>query len=101
VLFDPSLDAGARLRVELDIVAALTDALGPVGERTDVVDLGRAGSGVAFRAIRDGRVRARSGRAGAARRPHRAALRRGRAAPGAHPTGGHPSRASAGSRSPW
>jgi len=54
VLFDPSLDAGARLRVELDIVAALTDALGPVGERTDVVDLGRAGSGVAFRAIRDG-----------------------------------------------
>jgi predicted nucleotidyltransferase len=54
VLFDPSLDAGARLRVELDIVAALTDALGPVGERTDVVDLGRAGSGVAFRAIREG-----------------------------------------------
>jgi hypothetical protein len=37
------------------IVTALTDAMGPIGERTDVVDVDRSNSSVAFRAIRDGR----------------------------------------------
>ena len=54
VLYDPALDAAGRLRVQLDIIAALTDALGALGERADVVDLGRAGSAIGFWAIRDG-----------------------------------------------
>ena len=55
VKHDPSLDPAERLDVELDAVAALTDELGPLGERADVVDLDRASSAVGFRAIRDGR----------------------------------------------
>jgi predicted nucleotidyltransferase len=55
VWYDPALDPAARAGVELDLVAALTDELGPLGERADIVDLDRAGSALAFRAIRDGR----------------------------------------------
>jgi len=55
VRLDPALDDLERGRAKLRIVAALTDALGAMGERTDVVDLDRASSSVAFRAIRDGR----------------------------------------------
>ena len=55
VLYDPALDAAGRLRVQLDIIAALTDTLGAIGERADVVDLGRASSAIGFRAIREGR----------------------------------------------
>jgi predicted nucleotidyltransferase len=49
------LDDPAREQARRQIVAALTDALGRLGERADVVDIDRTGSAVAFRAIRDGR----------------------------------------------
>jgi predicted nucleotidyltransferase len=49
-------DDRVRETVRRAIVAALTDALGRVGERADVVDLERADSAVAFRAIREGRL---------------------------------------------
>lgn len=55
------LDDVARERTRRRIIAALTDALGRLGERTDVVDVDRAASGVAFRALREGqRVLSRS-----------------------------------------
>jgi predicted nucleotidyltransferase len=61
VKFDRSLDGRARELCRREIVAALTDALGPLGERTDVVDVDRAGTGVCFAALREGvRVLARS-----------------------------------------
>ncbi len=44
-----------RERARRRIVAALTDALGALGERADVVDLDRTSSSVAFRAIAEGR----------------------------------------------
>ena len=49
------LDDDARERLRRRIVAALTDALGALGERADVVDVDRTSSSVAFRAIRSGR----------------------------------------------
>ena len=49
------LDDDDRERARRRIVASLTDALGMLGERTDVVDIDRASSSVAFRAIREGR----------------------------------------------
>jgi predicted nucleotidyltransferase len=52
--FDPGLDEASRARTKLRVIAVLTDTLGPVGERVDIVDLARASSAVAFRAIRDG-----------------------------------------------
>jgi len=55
VKYDPVLDTAGRLRLELDVIAALADELGSLGERADVVDLDRASSALAFRAIRDGR----------------------------------------------
>jgi predicted nucleotidyltransferase len=55
VLFDRDLDATARLRATLDVIGLLTDALGVLGERADILDLRQAGSGVGFRAIREGR----------------------------------------------
>jgi predicted nucleotidyltransferase len=55
------LDDPAREQARRRIVAALTDALGPLGERADVVDVDRTSSAVAFRALCDGRrVLARS-----------------------------------------
>ena len=57
VSYDPRFDATddrAREAVRRAVVAALTDALGGVGERADVVDLDRADSAVAFRAICEG-----------------------------------------------
>jgi predicted nucleotidyltransferase len=44
----------ARWKARLELLAALTDALGHLGERVDIVDLDRADSAVGFRAIRDG-----------------------------------------------
>lgn len=55
VVFAAALDDEAREAARRRIVATLTDALGALGERTDVVDLERTSSAVAFRAIRDGR----------------------------------------------
>ena len=60
---DSDLDLAVRLRaadvtgraaLTLDVIAALTDALGALGERVDLLDLDRAGNEVAFRVIRDG-----------------------------------------------
>jgi predicted nucleotidyltransferase len=55
VVFPHDLDDPAREGARRRIVAALTDAMGGVGERADVVDVDRASSSVAFRAIREGR----------------------------------------------
>src|SRR5260370_30032486 len=49
------LDDDARELVRRRIVASLTEALGKLGERADVVDIDRTSSSVAFRAIREGR----------------------------------------------
>jgi predicted nucleotidyltransferase len=40
----------------LQLIAALTDRLGPIGERADVFDLDHGSSAVAFRAVREGRL---------------------------------------------
>lgn len=55
VVHPRELDDVGREHVRRQIVAALTDALGRLGERADVVDVDRTNSAVAFRAIRDGR----------------------------------------------
>ena len=55
VLYDPRLDADGRETARRDVLAALTDAFGRLGELADIVDLGSSGAAVAFRAIRDGR----------------------------------------------
>ena len=49
------LDGWGREQVRRDVIVALTDELGPIGERTDVVDLDRAFGAVAFDAIARGR----------------------------------------------
>lgn len=54
VRWDSKLDSTGRHRGTLSLIAALTDALGPLGERADIVDLDRVDSAVAFRAVRDG-----------------------------------------------
>jgi predicted nucleotidyltransferase len=43
-----------RHRNKLELIAALTDRLGALGERADIVDLDRGSTAVAFRAVRDG-----------------------------------------------
>ncbi len=53
--FDAHLRVDVRAELMLDLLAALSRALGPLGERADLLDLDRASSAVAFRAIRDGR----------------------------------------------
>ena len=55
VLYDPRLDAEGRETARRDVLAALTDAFGRLGESADILDLGHSGSAVAFRAIRGGR----------------------------------------------
>ncbi len=55
VALSPGLDDVSREGARRAIVAALTDAVGSLGERTDVVDVDRSGGGVSFRAIREGR----------------------------------------------
>src|SRR5262249_40417830 len=47
-------DDDARWKARLALIGALTDVLGRLGERTDIVDLDRADSAVGFRAVRDG-----------------------------------------------
>ncbi len=54
VAYAPDADDRAREQARRAVVAALTDALGAVGERADVVDLEAADSAVAFRAIQTG-----------------------------------------------
>jgi hypothetical protein len=52
VRYDPALDTWGRERVRREIVVALADRLGALGERADVVDVDRAPVAVAFAAIR-------------------------------------------------
>ncbi len=56
VAYAPELDHRAREATRRTILAALTDSLGALGERADVVDLEAVDSAVAFNAIREGHV---------------------------------------------
>ncbi len=61
LVYPRSLDWEARERARRDVLTALSSALGALGERADLVDLDRADSAVAFRAVSEGlRVVARS-----------------------------------------
>jgi predicted nucleotidyltransferase len=53
--FGSTVDVDSRGPLLLQIIAALTEKLGPLGERADLLDLDQAGTGVGFRAIRDGK----------------------------------------------
>jgi predicted nucleotidyltransferase len=53
--FGAAMSDGQRATLLLSIIAALTDGLGALGERADLLDLDRAGSSVAFAVIRDGK----------------------------------------------
>ncbi len=54
VRWNRGLDAEARLLAERSLLTGLAERLGALGERADVVDLDRASSAIAFKAIRDG-----------------------------------------------
>ncbi len=54
VRWEPGRTDESRHRGKLELIAALTDRLGALGERADVLDLDRGSSAVAFTAIRDG-----------------------------------------------
>jgi uncharacterized protein len=54
VRWDGRLDAATRDAIARRVIGALTDAAGPLGERTDLVDLDDCDSAVAFRAISEG-----------------------------------------------
>lgn len=54
VAFPRSLDAAGRFQARLEIIAALTDAVGPLGERADVVDVDESDAAVAFAALSEG-----------------------------------------------
>ena len=52
----PTLGAVERGRVRLHLIAALTDRLGALGEKADVLDLRAAAPAVAFRVLREGKL---------------------------------------------
>ena len=54
--YAPASSPAARERTRREVMAALADALGRLGERADLLDLARAGSAVGFEAIRTGTV---------------------------------------------
>jgi predicted nucleotidyltransferase len=56
VAFPRTLDAQGRFQGRLRIVAAVTDALGALGERADVVDVDESDAAVAFAALSEGRL---------------------------------------------
>lgn len=56
VAYERGASEATREATRRAVVGALTDALGRIGERTDVVDLDYADSAVAFHAVRDGRL---------------------------------------------
>ena len=56
VAFPRTLDAEGRFQARLHIVGALTDALGSLGECTDVVDVDESDAAVAFAALSEGRL---------------------------------------------
>jgi predicted nucleotidyltransferase len=53
--FDPACSSERRGELMLEVISALSVALGALGERVDVLDLDRASSSVGFRVIREGR----------------------------------------------
>jgi predicted nucleotidyltransferase len=55
LLFAAGMGDERRATLLLSIIAALTDSLGALGERADLLELDRAGSSVAFAVIRDGK----------------------------------------------
>src|SRR6185295_18826190 len=54
VRWAPGLALEARIEAERALARALSEQLGGLAQRLDLVDLDRAASGVAFRAVRDG-----------------------------------------------
>ena len=60
VAYTREADSAQRERARRAVVAAVTDALGSLGEHTDVVDLERAPSEIGFAAIHGVRILARS-----------------------------------------
>jgi predicted nucleotidyltransferase len=54
VQLDSQLNGGGRAKLLLDVLDAMVVALGPLGERVDLLDLDRASPTVAFRVIREG-----------------------------------------------
>jgi predicted nucleotidyltransferase len=54
VRWPADFDDDARWQARLALIGALTDLLGRLGERADIVDLDRADSAVGFKAVRDG-----------------------------------------------
>jgi predicted nucleotidyltransferase len=54
VAYEHALDADAREALRRHVVVALSDSLGRLGERADVVDLDDCDSAVAFRAVSEG-----------------------------------------------
>lgn len=54
VAYDRHLDAWGREQARRAVVATLTDELGQLGEKADVVDIERCALPVAFRIVRDG-----------------------------------------------
>jgi HEPN domain-containing protein len=55
LLSTPLVDAVRFVPLLPAVRSALSDALGALGERADVLDLAMAGSAIAFRVVRDGR----------------------------------------------
>jgi predicted nucleotidyltransferase len=56
VRWERGLSEDDRRDRTLQLIAGLTDRLGPVGERADVLDIDRGASAVAFRAVQQGRL---------------------------------------------
>jgi predicted nucleotidyltransferase len=56
VAFPRTLGSRGRFRARLEVVAALTDALGALGERADVVDIDDSDAAVAFATLSEGRL---------------------------------------------
>jgi uncharacterized protein len=54
IAFEHGASEQERMHSKLDIIDAVTAAIGALGERLDIVDLDAANSVVAFRAVRDG-----------------------------------------------
>jgi predicted nucleotidyltransferase len=54
VAFDPTLDTDSRETARRDVLDALADSLGALGERVDVVDVDRTPSALSFSVLRDG-----------------------------------------------
>jgi predicted nucleotidyltransferase len=56
IAFDPETSEHRRTQIKLDVIDAATKHLGKLGERLDIMDLDRANSAIAFRAVLEGTV---------------------------------------------